>query len=109
MNGLLERFLKQFKFYCIEANEEEEFYVCFTGKNTMLAISGKYEYDEKSGDDELYYDFYKETFYKNYPNKPTIYGEHLDCEQIKTRVEKYFKNREKYLKNKKEGKELSQF
>lgn len=89
--------LKGLGFLC---GVEQEIYIQDTGKYTSLIIEG-----ERKGDDNTYqYDFYKQTFYPHYPNKVTVYGEHMTASVLLDRVERYIINRKMYLadlKNKK--------
>lgn len=95
MPGILESRLKRFGFLCIQADAEEEAYLLNTGRSTTLFVEGRLEPDE-----EFYYDFYKKTFYERYANRETVYGSHLDALEIIDRVERYFKNRERFLRMK---------
>ncbi|HBG5346137.1 TPA: hypothetical protein KQG29_003576 [Clostridioides difficile] len=72
---------------------ELEVYIQDTGTYTSLVIEGF----QKGVEEPYTYDFYKQTFYPHYPNKITVYGEHLNPSQLIERVERYFINRKKYM------------
>lgn len=108
--GLIGRRFLKYGFACVYSDEEGESYYLRTGKYTALIIDGKYEPHEEY-DEEMYYDFYKQCFHPRH-SKCVTYCEHLDSVHLMKRVERYFKNRESfikqqddnrnYLKNKKE-------
>lgn len=93
--SILTKELRKLGFLC---GVEQELYIQDTGKHTSLIIEG-----EQEGDDtEYYYDFYKQTYYPQYKNTITVYGEHMNTSQLLERVERYFINRKKYIEEMKE-------
>ena len=94
--GLMGRSIGKYGFVCGQSDENGELYYLQTGKYTALVIEGKYEEHEEYGE-EIYYDFYKQGSHPKYP-KCEILGEHLDGSQMRDRLERYFKNRERFLK-----------
>lgn len=96
--GLLGRRLSKYGFSCVYSNEEGECYFLQTGRYTMLIIEGKYEpFEEDPEELEMYYDFYKESLHPGYQGCDMI-CEHSDSSKLMKRIEKYFKNRERYMK-----------
>ncbi|MEI3611455.1 hypothetical protein [Pseudogracilibacillus sp. SO30301A] len=89
--SLLTEELKKLGFHC---GIEFQVYTQDTGKYTSLIIEG----NRQAGQAIYTYDFYKVTFYPNYTNRVTIYGEHLTPFQLLKRVKNYIYYREKYLK-----------
>jgi|GEM_PF-1056290 len=89
MSGLTDE-LRGLGFLC---GIEQEIYIQDTGKYTSLIIEG----ERKGGDNSYKYDFYKQTFYPNYPNKVTVYGQNMTASMLLDRVERYIINRKKYL------------
>ncbi|MBF2419100.1 MULTISPECIES: hypothetical protein [Bacilli] len=90
MKSQLTEELYQLGFLC---GIELEIYILDTGKYTSLIIEG----NRKGGDARYSYDFYKQTFYPHYPNKVTIYGEHLPAPLLLKRVKQYLYHRKQYL------------
>jgi|GEM_PF-5076635 len=88
MNRGIERELGQYGF--IRAVDAES-YVLQTGKNTFLIV----ENEEFEG--RFYYNFYKQSGFRQVHLK--FYGKMLREKQLIVRVEKYFKNRRKFLLN----------
>lgn len=97
--GIIGRKLSKYGFICGQADEKGELYYLQTGRYTALYIEGKYEPHEEF-DEELYFDFYKQSNHPQY-SKCDVLGEHLDCVQIIERVERYFKNRERFIREQK--------
>lgn len=98
--GLIGRRISKYGFVCGQSDEKGEFYYMSTGKYTALIIEGEWEAHEEY-DEELYYNFYKQSFHPRY-SKCDMLGEHLDSVQLLPRLERYFKNRERFLKEKKQ-------
>lgn len=90
MNSRLTMELKKYGFLC---GIELKSYVLDTGRYTSLFIEGH----KKESELIYHYNFYKQTFYPHYPNKVTVYGEHLLPAQLLKRVERYFINRKRFL------------
>lgn len=82
--------LHQLGFLC---GVELEVYIQDTGKYTSLIIEGK----QKGGESNYQYDFYKQTFFPHYPNRITVYGEHMTAVQLLKRVKRYLCHRQQYL------------
>lgn len=95
-DGLLTRTIGRYGFICGQADEKGELYYMQTGRYTMLIIEGVCELHEEYGE-EMYYDFYKQSSHPQYP-KCDILGEHLDSVQLERRLEIYFRNRERFIK-----------
>lgn len=102
--GLIGRRISKYGFICGQTDEEGEMYYLQTGKYTALIIEGKYEPHEEYGE-EMYYEFYKQGSHPGFP-KSDVLGEHLDSNQLIERLERYFKNRERFLAEQKRNRNI---
>lgn len=105
--GLIGRRISKYGFVCGQSDEKGEFYYLQTGKYTALIIEGSVESHVEFGE-EMYYDFYKQSSHPRY-SKCNVLGEHLDSVQLLNRLERYFKNREWFLKKKEQGIEMEKY